>query len=53
MFKGCLVMAMAAAALVAASVVEADQGTATFYTPPYVREYFPIIKINLIVHGCN
>lgn len=45
MFKGCLAMVMAAAAtIVAASVVQADQGTATFYTPPYVREYLLIIN---------
>ena len=32
-----MIMAMAAATLV--SVAFASQGTATFYTPPYVRKY--------------
>lgn len=35
---GVVVMVMVVV-VVAASVAHADQGTATFYTPPYVREY--------------
>lgn len=43
------VFAMAAATavavvLMAAPVAHADQGTATFYTPPYVRKYFLTTK---------
>jgi hypothetical protein len=33
-------------AICLASVANAAQGTATFYTPPYVREYFYEICYN-------
>lgn len=39
MWNGARVVVVVMVVVVAASFAHADEGTATFYTPPYVREY--------------